>query len=674
MRRVLCLAIASAIFFSLSVKAEQQTVVTSVNKVSVYATRSPQSSFDIPVMTSIVETDLAGNALASDVGDLLEFVPSVEVDNGPRRNGQTVSIRGFDDEAIVTLIDGRRQNYESAHDGRFFIDPSLLKRVEVVKGAASAIYGGGAVGGVVAFDTKDAADLLAPGKTFGVLTSMNLRTATDDYAPTATAYGRTGNWDLLGSLTYRHADDIEQGNDNELSAKDHVLSGLFKAGYTLNDYHTVKFITQLERNDSQEPNNPAGTITSSNPLVDKKIEDNQFSFKYNFENPENQWLTPKLHVYYNETDVEETDIAGSTNAGRVQSRNIETFGVTLDNQSKFEQSDSLKHILSYGIEYYTDEQVGTNSTTANGTRAGVPNAEAENYGLYLQDEFSIKTSVGKFLLIPAVRYDHYESNDQTGNSQSEGELSPKFSGSYKPTENLLVFGSWAQAFRAPNLTELYPSGLHFPGGAFFPPNNFFVSNPNLQPETVTTIEVGAGINFNTIFTSDDQLAIKGAWHKSDGENFISQEVNTAGGTTRNFNVPNAVLRGWEIEGEYNLKGFRAKLGASHVTAKNDDTGAFIANSIPTTLVSDLSYRFANNTIGWRGRFAERNDELPTTETETAGYGVHDIYYRWQSDNKHAQNLTVDLGVENITDKAYARRFGDLLEEGRSYVARVAYQW
>jgi hemoglobin/transferrin/lactoferrin receptor protein len=687
MRRVLCLASASLVFstgFTSSAIAEEQQSISSVNKVTVYATRSPQSSFDVPVMTSIVETDTAGNALATDISDLLEFTPSVEVDNGPRRNGQTVSIRGFDDEAILTLIDGRRQNFEAAHDGRFFVDTSLLKKVEIVKGAASSIYGGGAVGGVVAFDTKDASDLLAPGDNKGLLTSFNYRSATDDYAPSVSAFTRTNNWDLLGSVTYRHSDDIEQGNGNELAARDHILSGLFKAGYTLNDFHTLKFQYQVLRNDGKEPNNPAGAITTSNPIVNKEVRDNQLSFKYAYENPENNWLNPKFHFYFNDTGVEDADITGS-NAGRVQTRDMETIGFTLDNQTRLSTSGNLKQILSYGIEYYNDEQTGS---VVNGTRGGVPNAEADNYGLYLQDEIDIQSRIGRFIVIPAIRYDHYESNDDVGNSQDEGEFSPKVAASYKPTKNLLLFGSWARAFRAPNLTELYPSGQHFPGGfpiAFHPifgfptafaPNNNFVSNPNLRPETVTTVEVGAGINFNNVFTNNDHVEIKGAWHQSDGDDFITQEVNIAAGTTTNLNIANAKLEGWEVEGQYSLHGLKARLSASHVTAKNDDTGAYLSNSVPHTFTSDISYSFnnSNSTIGWTTRIAEENDELPATETSTKGYSVYNLYYRWQNKDVGEDRLVIDLGIDNITDKTYARRFSSLFEEGRSYVARVAYQW
>jgi hemoglobin/transferrin/lactoferrin receptor protein len=657
-----------------TLQAEETRNLTSLDAVTVYATRSPQSTFDVPAIVSKVDTNAAGNALAGDVGDLLEFTPGVEVDNGPRRNGQTISIRGFDDEAVITLMDGRRQNFESAHDGRFFVDPSLLKTIEVVKGASSAMYGGGAVGGVVAFETKDAADLLAPGESFGAFSTLGYRSANNEYSPTLTSYGRSGGWDILGSVSYRDSGDIEQGDGNELDAEDQLLSGLFKAGYSFDDFHTIKFQAQLLNNDSQEPNNGAGLITNSNPIVDKKVQDNQFSLKYAFENPDNSWLAPKLHLYYNDTEVEEGDITGR-NAGRVQLRELNTLGFTLDNQSKISVNNQHNHILSYGFEIYSDEQKGSSSFT--GARAGVPDAEATNYGFYLQDEISVKGSAGDFIIIPAARFDHYSSDDENGNSQDESRVSPKISATYKPTDNVMFFGSWAQAFRAPNLTELYPAGLHFPGSPFgFPPNNNFVANPNLRPETVTTIEFGAGLDFDDIFTEKDRAQIKGSWFTSDGEDFITQEINISAGRTQNLNIGNATLMGWEVEGQYQWNALTAKLGASYVEAENDDTGEYLSNNVPLTVVADLGYQIdsADSVVGWRGRFAEANDKVGSNDTATNGYGVHDLYYRWTPDDKNLQSLTVDLGVENIFDQAYVRRFATLLEEGRSYNMRVSYKW
>src|SRR5699024_12656546 len=47
--------------------------------------------------------------------------------------------------------------------GRGFIDMDTVKQVEVAKGAASSLYGADAMGGIVAFQTNDAADLLGTG-------------------------------------------------------------------------------------------------------------------------------------------------------------------------------------------------------------------------------------------------------------------------------------------------------------------------------------------------------------------------------------------------------------------------------------------------------------------------------------------------------------------------------
>lgn len=681
-------ALVTATLFS-TAYAEEQTLVASLDTITVYATRSAQATFDVPAIVSIVDPTEAGNATAGDVGDLFEFTPGVEVDGGPRRNGQTVSIRGFDDEAIITLIDGRRQNFESAHDGRFFVDPSLLKRVEIVKGAASSIYGGGAIGGVVAFETKDAADFLAPGETSGIYTSIGVRSANDELANVFTGFARVNDWDLLASVNVRNSGDIELGNDNQLDADDELLSGLFKAGYIFNDFHELKLQAQLLNNDGQEPNNGAGGLTSSNPLVDKQVRDNQFSIKYAYSDPDSAWQSTKMHLYYNDSEVEEQDIVGSNNAGRQQTRELETIGFTLDNQNKLEINERHNHVVSYGFEIYQDEQVGTNSFL--GDRAGVPNADALNYGFYVQDEIALKTTVGDFLIIPAVRYDHYESNDENGNSQEENQVSPKLSASYKPNDNLLLFGSWAQAFRAPNLTELYPAGQHFPGVSFCPapfpgcppvplvtvfPNNNFIANPNLRPETVTTIELGAGLRFDNVMSQNDELQIKGSVYESKGDDFINQEVNLAAGTTRNFNISNAILRGWEAEGQYSSGKFNMRVGASYVKGINDDTGEYLGNNVPLTLVSDLNYQFdsVQGLVGWRSRFAEANDNVGNGEIPTDGYGVHDLYYRWTPPTQQLQDLTVDVGVENVFDQAYARRFATLFEEGRSYVARVSYQW
>ena len=70
--------------------------------------------------------------------------------------------------------------------------------------------------------------------------------------------------------------------------------------------------------------------------------------------------------------------------------------------------------------------------------------EATNLGFYLQDEVALETPLGDVLFIPALRFDHYESDADSGHSQNENEVSPKVSLSYKPLDGVMLFGSWAR--------------------------------------------------------------------------------------------------------------------------------------------------------------------------------------------------------------------------------------
>ena len=92
-----------------------------LDTITVTATRNPIKSYEYPGMVSVIGND--GNLIrqSSTVDDFLKLIPNVEFSGGPRRTGETPSIRGVAGADVVILLDGARQNFGSAHDGRFFI-------------------------------------------------------------------------------------------------------------------------------------------------------------------------------------------------------------------------------------------------------------------------------------------------------------------------------------------------------------------------------------------------------------------------------------------------------------------------------------------------------------------------------------------------------------------------
>ena len=98
-------------------------------------------------------------------------LPGVNTSGSDRPFGQTFNIRGIgapensgDGGRIIVNVDGVQKFYEQYRLGSFFSDPELYKRVEVLRGpASSTLYGSGALGGVINFETKDASDFIAEG-------------------------------------------------------------------------------------------------------------------------------------------------------------------------------------------------------------------------------------------------------------------------------------------------------------------------------------------------------------------------------------------------------------------------------------------------------------------------------------------------------------------------------
>jgi vitamin B12 transporter len=88
---------------------------------------------------------------APTVADALRFVPGVTVKNtGTTGSLQTVALRGTDSEQTLVLVDGRPINDPDTGAVDFSSIPvNGIKRIEIVAGGASTLYGSSAIGGVI---------------------------------------------------------------------------------------------------------------------------------------------------------------------------------------------------------------------------------------------------------------------------------------------------------------------------------------------------------------------------------------------------------------------------------------------------------------------------------------------------------------------------------------------
>ena len=125
------------------------------DEVVVTGTRTYKRLSETPVLTTVVNSlDIKRSAATSVAEALQDNIPGMIVSTGSM--GTTVNIRGLNTRYVVFLVDGERLIAEGAGGSINLdqIDVNNIQKIEVVNGAASALYGSNAVGAVVNIITK----------------------------------------------------------------------------------------------------------------------------------------------------------------------------------------------------------------------------------------------------------------------------------------------------------------------------------------------------------------------------------------------------------------------------------------------------------------------------------------------------------------------------------------
>ena len=86
--------------------------------VTVYGTSNPLPVFDYPGQVTVVDREALETLAPSAISDALRDVPGLDFAGGPRRTGELPTLRGLSGQNVLILLDGARQSFTSAHDGR----------------------------------------------------------------------------------------------------------------------------------------------------------------------------------------------------------------------------------------------------------------------------------------------------------------------------------------------------------------------------------------------------------------------------------------------------------------------------------------------------------------------------------------------------------------------------
>lgn len=371
-----------------------------------------------------------------------------------------VSINGIPNSGVLVLIDGRRFLGKDANGNLNLEDLQLagVERVEIVKGAASALYGSDALGGVINVITSKAT---RPGvtntATFSGGTYRDLRIAD------SIGYRR----DTLGitaSGSYRTFDgfDLDRNNPQTIGQPESTFyTAAATADYQVRGRVNLRFFGDYSRRDIDNYFFSGATQTAST------VYNSQRRLVRRTLSPEVEVLaspstTIGVTATFGRYDRDETQIFSDRQTVVVPwkewNREVKLTGRQLWSLL------GRQHTLQGGFEY-RDETLDRASLKV-GT-GGSGRASREISVGWVQQEFEIARPLK---VVGGFRYDSY--------SDFGRKLSPKLSAVYAVTPSHSLRASYGQGFRAPFFGELYLSTFSF------------VGNPNLRPERSETLSAG----------------------------------------------------------------------------------------------------------------------------------------------------------------------------------------
>ncbi|WP_166416911.1 TonB-dependent receptor domain-containing protein [Cochlodiniinecator piscidefendens] len=633
----------------------------------VFGVGSERVAIDVPQAVSVLNEDDIDREQASTVGDILEQLPGVSTVGSESPYGESFNIRGIgtggaaDESRIVMLIDGVGKYYEQYRLGSLFTEPEFFKRIEVLRGpSSSTLYGSGALGGVIAMETRDASDFLEDGDTFAVRQRLQFGdNGNGQLSSTILAFAPDDRFEALLGFNYRSSDNVESGAGTELFGSEGTSrSGIAKATYRFGNDLDQSFEFAYIRNESFVNDQIYNLVdaTTTWGTVDRDFTDTTAYARYNFNPAGNSLLDLDVQLSYSETAVDMSDPQAIFLP--LADYSYETTSLKIENRAEW-SGENFDNYLTVGLSYADQtRRAEIDPSVGGGGISYHPAGETQTLGLYAQNELVFDD---RFTIITGLRADRQTQSPSgliTGvtNDTTTTAHAANLALHYQINDNLSVFGSASYTERLPTIDEAYDTRATS-GGASDP------ALDTLNPETSQNFEIGAAYTANSIFNSSDQLSFKGVVFRNNMEDQIARNnAGTAVGaiTPTYINLDRTRIEGVELELAYNSERVFGSLAYTHLEGENIGNpaaaNANLEDQIPADSVSmSLGYRFVEQNIelGWTGTYADSAVRYSQgAAINSPSYFVHDVYAAWQPDTGLFEGSKIRFGVSNLFDEDY----------------------
>jgi hemoglobin/transferrin/lactoferrin receptor protein len=660
----------------------------------------------LPITT--ITSDQLQRSQPSNIFDAVRSAPGVSINGGPRPSGMSFNIRGYaDNEDVLVKVDGVPKGFEKYRMGGTFIEPELLKSIEIQRGPQIA-SGSGSLGGTVIANTKDAEDFLKPGQKYGAKAKFGYGNNSDEYSRSYLLFARPDERvDILYNYSNRDANNITLGDGSKLanSAMQSVSHLLKFSLFPTEDLQLVTSIVKFEDSGLQQYD-----VNSATPgffgYVIRSVDDLTWSetLKYN---PDNRWVNLKAIVGAGHSDVQDFVPPGLSNVvnqpdpagcngivytpdpsqtnrckgNATDTYNFKTRTVDISNEMIFAEKGFFNASLLTGYQYNFSHRDVTRVfdnpvlSPVGGFNPAVPSGTKTFHALYVQS----KLEIGQVSVIPGYRLDKYKVEAEGGTLAllrpfgqaseiefKEETLSLGLAYDFfdrKDPEKLTLYSNYGQGFRPPLIDEYFTQGpFGFCRSPFMPTQGrpSQICGDYYKPQLSESTEAGVSYQTPHLLGSDVWFSGKLNFFHIHTSRLLSSLGEDNGVVTQD---------GWErrngveIESFLQYKGWYARAGYSRIkgeivtghqdlvsaplfTAPGNAFNINIGTEVTKNLDINLTYR----------RVSDRDVITSGNGTLTSPYrfGIQDGYELWNVGArwKASEQLTFRLIGENLKNELY----------------------
>jgi len=660
--------------------------------VTVLGSRVEQPLAEVAGTVTVVERQDLDRRLVLDLADTVSLEPGVTVTADAGRFGaQSFRMRGVEGNRVAIQIDGVAVadgfavgSFSNA--GRLGVEPELLGSLEILRGPASALHGGDALGGVVALRTLDPIDLLAAGRG----SSLTLRTGADgrdsSLRQSALFAASAGSWQGLVLAAGRRGHERARNGSIEANpAGTTAMTGFVKlarpAGSGRLELTLDRQDNRIETDVRHLRNGPGQFSSTDKLLADDRVQRSRLSLAQFF-SPGTPWFFEgswRLHWLATDTGQRTDQWRRADRTTPVATKRERRFDLSEERttaqftaRARF-PTGSTRHDLSWGGEWsgsrIEEKRDGREINLATGAATNVvigerlpvrdfPNSTTGEAGFFLAD--SVVLGEGGWRLLPALRYDRYRSRarpdalyreDNPGLPVADGD-----EGAWTPKLGLIkalgrrhsLYLQYAEGFRAPPVSDL---NIGFTIPAF---NFAAIPNPHLRAETSRGVEAGWRY-------AGRAASAQVAWYDNRYRDLIESRANLGRDPLsglilfQSVNRDRARIHGIEATARFDLpRRFTLELGAARSRGEDTRRKAPLNSIDPDRLTlaarrPGAAGRWSASAVAtWVASQRGKVDRSAANLFVPPGYETLDLFAQWQL----TPRLRCTAGLRNLFDRKY----------------------